>query len=379
MSSISALAPARPPLRAAAPAPELSIVIPTFNEAGNVAELMRRIARALPDTDWEAIFVDDNSPDGTARTAKALAAEDHRIRCLRRVDRRGLAGACVEGILSSSAPYVAVMDADLQHDEALLAQMLTQMKTGDIDLAVGTRYVEGGSADAFSGIRGRLSRMANEAAQRLLGTQLSDPMSGFFMIRREIVEEHAADLTPEGFKILLDIATTAGPGLRIAELPYSFRTRFAGDSKFDARVGLEFLGLLLSKLSFGLVTPRFLVFALVGMTGLGVHLVALRGGLLLARFAFPAAQALATFIAMGNNFVLNNLLTYRDRRLHGARMLKGFAGYCVIGAAGAITNVGIAAWLYSESPVWWAAGLAGALMGALWNYSMSSRLVWRAR
>ena len=252
MSSISALAPARPPLRAAAPAPELSIVIPTFNEAGNVAELMRRIARALPDTDWEAIFVDDNSPDGTARTAKALAAEDHRIRCLRRVDRRGLAGACIEGILSSSAPYVAVMDADLQHDEALLAQMLAQMKTGDTDLVVGTRYVEGGSADAFSGIRGRLSRMANEAAQRLLGTQLSDPMSGFFMMRREIVEEHRApDLTPEGFKILLDIATTAGPGLRIAELPYSFRTRFAGDSKFDARVGLEFLGLLLSKLSFG--------------------------------------------------------------------------------------------------------------------------------
>jgi dolichol-phosphate mannosyltransferase len=213
----------------------------------------------------------------------------------------------------------------------------------------------------------------------MLGTELSDPMSGFFMLRREIVETHAARLMPEGFKILLDIATTAGPSLRIAEEAYSFRERFAGESKFDVRIGLEFLGLILSKLSFGVVNPRFLIFALVGTTGLGVHLLALKGGLLMARLVFPAAQALATFTAMGNNFLLNNLLTYRDRRLRGLAMFKGFAGYCVIGAAGALANVGVAAWLYSEQPVWWAAGLAGAFMGALWNYSMSSRLVWRAQ
>ncbi len=143
------------------------------------------------------------------------------------------------------------------------------------------------------------------------------------MLRREIVEAHAAALQPEGFKILLDIATTAGPDLRIAEEPYSFRTRFAGESKFDVRIGLEFIGLLLSKLSFGVVTPRFLIFALVGTTGLGVHLLMLKAGLIAARLAFPAAQALATFIAMGNNFVLNNLLTYRDRRLRGAGHAEG--------------------------------------------------------
>lgn len=358
---------------------ELSIIIPTFNEARNIAELAQRVARALPHTQWEIIVVDDDSPDGTAAAAKALGAANRRVRCLRRVARRGLAGACIEGILSSSAPFVAVMDGDLQHDETLLAKMLAHLEAGETDLVVGTRYVDGGDSSAFGKTRGALSRIANDTAQRLLGTKLSDPMSGFFMLRREIVEAHAAALQPEGFKILLDIATTAGPDLRIAEEPYSFRTRFAGESKFDVRIGLEFIGLLLSKLSFGVVTPRFLIFALVGTTGLGVHLLMLKTGLIAVRLAFPAAQALATFTAMGNNFVLNNLLTYRDRRLHGLAMLKGFAGFCVIGAAGALANVGLAAWLYSERPIWWAAGLAGALMGALWNYSMSSRFVWRTR
>lgn len=379
MVCVSLPAPRRDTKPAVAVAPRLSIVIPTFNEAGNIAELIRRIARALPDGTWEAIIVDDDSPDGTARTAKALAMRDARVRCLRRLERRGLSGACVEGILSSSAPYVAVMDADLQHDETLLAKMLSHLEAGNADLVVGTRYIEGGSADAFTGMRGRLSRLANATTQRLLGTHLSDPMSGFFMLRREVVEDIAPRLMLDGFKILLDIVTTARRTLRVVEEPYVFRARFSGESKFNTRIALEFFGLLLAKLTLGIVNPRFMVFALVGTTGLGVHLVALRTGLLLARFIFPTAQALATLAAMGNNFLLNNLLTYHDRRLGGFAMLKGFAGFCLIGAAGAIANVGIASWLYSERPVWWLAGLAGAIMGALWNYSMSSRFVWRTR
>ncbi len=377
MSSFSGQAPAQQSHIDAMAVPRLSIVVPTFNEAGNVAELVARIARILPGTAWEVIFVDDDSPDGTARIAKALALRDVRIRCLRRVGRRGLSGACIEGILSSSAPYVAVIDGDMQHDEALLATMLARLERDEADLVVGTRYVTGGSAEGLSGARAALSRLANAAAQRLLGTDLSDPMSGFFMLRREIVETHAHALSSDGFKILLDIATAVGPKLRVVEEAYGFRARFAGESKLDVRVGLEFLGLLLSKLSFGVVSPRFLVFALVGTTGLGLHLLALRAGLILATLAFPTAQALATAAAMANNFLLNNLLTYRDRRLHGLAMLRGFAGFCTIGAAGAITNVGIADWLYATDRVWWVAGLAGALMGALWNYTMSSRFVWR--
>jgi len=271
------------------------------------------------------------------------------------------------------------MDADLQHDESILPRMLARLQGGNTDLVVGTRYVEGGSAEVFDAKRGRLSRIATRAAQRFLGIELSDPMSGFFMLRREVVEEMASDLTPEGFKILLDIVTTAGGKLRVAEEPFVFRARFSGESKFDSRVGIEFLGLLLGKMTFGVVNPRFLLFGLVGVAGLGVHLIVLKASLLYASAFFPAAQSLATFTAMGNNFLLNNILTYRDRRLKGMAMLKGFAGFCLIGAAGALTNVGIASYFYVERPVWWLAGLTGALVGLLWNYTMSSRFVWHTR
>jgi dolichol-phosphate mannosyltransferase len=324
---------------------ELSIVVPTYKERGNVAELVRRLDAALSGVSWEAIFVDDNSPDGTAQAVKDIAQEDSRVRCLRRVGRRGLAGACIEGMLSSASPFVAVIDADLQHDEKVLPAMLARLKAG-ADLVAGTRYVEGGS---------------------------------FFMMRRDRLEEMAPRLSPVGFKILLDIAATGGERLSIAEQPYVFGTRFDGESKFSAQVGVEFLGLLLAKMTGDLVDPRFLLFAIVGTLGLVVHLVTLRLALMFMPDAFRGAQIVATLVAMTSNFLLNNELTYRDRRLKGVGMLRGFVLFCLIGSAGALTNVDLASWLYYHRQVWWLAGAAGALMGALWNYAMSTLFVWRAR
>src|SRR5258708_6451167 len=219
--------------RSPAAGTELSIVIPTFKERDNVTELLRRLDAVLAGTAWEAIFVDDDSPDGTADLVKSIARENGRVRCLKRVGRRGLAGACIEGILSSSAPYVAVIDADLQHDERVLPRMLAKLEQGGADLVAATRYVEGGSAESFGSGRGAISRLATRLTTRLLGTRLSDPMSGFFMMRRDRFDEIAGKLSPAGFKILLDIATTAGPSLAIAEEPYSFGTREQGESKFD--------------------------------------------------------------------------------------------------------------------------------------------------
>jgi dolichol-phosphate mannosyltransferase len=356
--------------------PDLSIVIPTFKERDNVAELLRRLDVALAGIHWEAIFVDDNSPDGTSERVKELALEDARVRCLRRVGRRGLAGACIEGMLSSSAPIVAVMDADLQHDERVLPKMFHTISDERVDLVAATRYVAGGSAEAFGEGRGFISRFATKLSRRVLGTPLSDPMSGFFMMRRERFDDIAGRLSPAGFKILLDIVTAADD-LRIAEQPYVFGERHAGESKFNVQVGLEFLGLLLAKLSGGLVDPRFIFFAFVGAFGLVVHLAVLK--VLLLSLPFPQSQTIATFFAMTSNFLLNNELTYRDRRLKGWSMLGGFVGFCAIGAIGALTNIGLADWLYSEREVWWVAGAAGALMGAFWNYAMSSLFVWRTR
>jgi len=367
---------------------QLSIVIPTFKERGNVAELVRRLDQALTGIAWEAIFVDDNSPDGTAEAVKEIGSGDDRVRCIRRVGRRGLAGACIEGMLSSAAPYVAVIDADLQHDEKVLPQMLVRLESGEADLVAGTRYVEGGSAASFSEGRGAVSRLATRLTHKLVGTPLSDPMSGFFMMRRDRLDAIAPRLSPTGFKILLDIAATAGERLRIAEQPYEFGERFAGESKFSAQIGVEFLGLLLAKMSGDVVDPRFIFFAIVGTLGLIVHLVVLKLALALLPALnlllspadlFRAAQVTATLVAMTSNFLLNNELTYRDRRLKGLAALRGFILFCLLCSAGALANVDLAAWLYTERQVWWVAGAVGAIMGAVWNYAMSTLFVWRVR
>ena len=356
---------------------ELSIVVPTFKESGNIAELVQRLDAALEGVDWEVIFVDDNSPDGTTEVIKAIAAADPRVRCLRRVRRRGLAGACIEGMLSSSAPFVGVMDADLQHDENLLPRMLATLRKGDTDLVVGSRYIAGGSAKVFSKSRGMMSKAAGSLARMLTRIDLTDPMSGFFMMRRDRFDPLAASLSTSGFKILLDIVLTAKGGLRIVEEPYVFGSRTYGESKLDAQVGLDFLGLLLTKLTGGAVTPRFLSYALVGSLGLLVHLAALRVSLL--SFTFEQSQAIATLVAMTGNFLLNNSLTFRDSRLTGFAFVKGLLGFYAISSVGALTNVGVASWFYAYQPTWWLAGLAGALMGVVWNYSMSMLFVWRSK
>jgi dolichol-phosphate mannosyltransferase len=270
------------------------------------------------------------------------------------------------------------MDADLQHDETVLPKMLATLSGGEFDLVAATRYVEGGSAESFDEARGTISRVATRITHSVLGISLSDPMSGFFMLRRDKFDEIVPRLSPAGFKILLDIVTAAGH-LRIAEQPFVFGTRHAGESKFNVQVGLEFIGLLFAKLSGGFVDPRFIFFVIVGAFGLVVQLAVLKVALL-SDLSFPVSQSVATFAAMTSNFLLNNELTYRDRRLKGWSMVRGFIAFCLFCAAGALTNVGLASWLFSaERETWWFAGAAGAVMGAFWNYAMSSLFVWRTR
>jgi dolichol-phosphate mannosyltransferase len=356
---------------------ELSVVVPTFRERDNVTALVEKLDSALDGIAWEVIFVDDDSPDGTAGEVKAIAARDIRVRCLKRVGRRGLAGACIEGILSSSAPFVAVMDSDLQHDETVLPRMFALLKSGDTDLVVGSRYIAGGNS-ALSARRDAISRSASSLARHLTGVSLSDPMSGFFMMRRDCFDGLAPALSTDGFKILLDIVITARGALRIREEAYRFGVRQHGESKLDARVVLDFFGLLVSKLTGNAISTRFLMFSLVGSIGLVVHLLVLRLALTSA-LAFPIAQSLAVIAAMIGNFLLNNQLTYHDKRLRGFGLLRGMAGFCAISAVGAVANVGMASWLYVHQPTWWLAGAAGAIMGAFWNYSVSTLLVWRVK
>ena len=361
------------------PAPELSIVVPTFNERENIPRLITTLKAALPDIAWELIVVDDNSPDGTSETTKQIAAANSRIRCIRRVGRRGLAGACLEGILASQARYVAVMDGDLQHDERLLLPMLQLLRREAVNMVVATRYADGGSAAALSSPRAWGSRLATRLAHRLLKLELSDPMSGFFMLRRELVEEIAPRLSTQGFKILLDIVVTAGDSLRISELPFTFRQRLYGESKLDAGVALEYLGLLLAKATDDRVSLRFTLFCLVGMIGIGVHFVTLSVGYDLLGIQFVWAQTLAMMVAIASNFVINNALTYRDRRLRGFTFFSGLLRFYLVSMAGLVSNIGVSDWLFVNAQKWWVAGLAGAVIGVVWNYVVASHFVWRDR
>jgi len=361
-------------------APELSVIVPTFNEQANIPILIDKLARVLDGVDWEIVVVDDNSPDGTAAAVRRIGESDARVRCIRRIGRRGLSGACLEGMLASQARYVAVIDADLQHDESLLAAMLARLRTGDFDLAVASRYVgEGSAAGLSSGLRSRISRFSNALARRLLGVELTDPMSGFFMLRRAIVEEIAPALSTQGFKILLDIAATARGRLRVTELPYVFRRRLHGESKLDAGIALDFGGLMLAKLTNDAVSLRFLLFCFVGLTGIFIHMAALLVARDIGALPFSYAQAVATVVAIAWNFVLNNRLTYRDQRLTGWRFVTGLLRFELVCAVGAISNVGAATWIYGLRSDWWVAGLGGAVMGAVWNYAVSAAFVWRQR
>ena len=363
-----------PPLPA-----RLSVVVPCFNERANVAPLVARLEAALAGIAWEAVFVDDNSPDGTAAAARAIAARDPRIRCLRRIGRRGLSSAVIEGALSSSAEFVAVIDGDMQHDETRLPLMLTRLVAGEGDIAIGTRYAEGGDAGGLAGgFRQRLSRLGIAFAQLFLPSPVSDPMSGFFMMRREHFEEIAPRLAGSGFKILLDLLFNARPPLKVIEIPYEFRARAFGDSKLDALVLAQFAGLLIDRVLHGAVPLRFIAFSGVGLVGVIANLAALAAGRALG-LGFSPAQAIATVIAMVVNFQLNNSLTYRDQRLRGARLWRGLALFLLFCGIGAVADLGIARTLYEDHNSLTVSGAAGAIVAVVWNYAISATLVWRTR
>ena len=358
------------------PAFELTVVAPAFNEAANLVALASRLDEALAGLRWQLIIVDDDSPDGTASAAKALASADSRISCLRRLKRRGLAGAVIEGAMASAAPYVAVMDADLQHDETLLPAMLAALREDRADLVIGSRYVGEGSAEAgFSVVRGAGSRLANRLARVALRADVSDPVSGFFMVRRPIFDEVAPKLSVQGFKILFDLIASRTAPMRILELPYSFHAREAGESKLDAMAVTDYLGLVLSKLSGNLVPPRALLFFVVGASGLIVNLVAAKLFFQMG-MAFVPADTVAAILAMTSNFLINNEVTYRDRRLRGLRLLTGYLRFCALCGVGLIANIAVAD-LVHDSLGWRSVAIiAGAIFGAVWNYGSTSVAVW---
>lgn len=356
--------------------PELSVVVPTFNERDNLPTLLHHLDIALHAMDYEVIIVDDDSLDCTAEVARRLAQQDHRIRVLKRIGRRGLSSAIVEGMLASSAPYIAVLDADLQHDERILPQMLARLKQDRLDIVIGSRHVSGGSMGALHADRVALSNWGKRLSRFVTKATLSDPMSGFFVLDRRFLDDVVHSLSLTGYKILLDIIASCRRPVAFAEIGYTFRARLHGSSKLDLITGLEYLQLLLDKLFGRWIPVTYTLFGLVGLAGLLVYFFILYAAITHFNLPFASAQFLASSLDIVLKYFLNNQFTFRSHRLTGLRMLIGLLVFYLACTVGLWSNTTIAASLRIAGVPWYAAGLAGIIVGSVWNYWITSLLVW---
>jgi dolichol-phosphate mannosyltransferase len=358
--------------------PELTVVLPTLNERANITAILQRLREVLAEIDYEIIVVDDDSPDGTAELVRSIAQSNSRVRVIQRINRRGLSSACIEGMMASSSPYIAVMDADLQHDERILPAMLARIRGGDMDIVVGSRHAEGGSMGEFAHKRVALSEMGRKLGHLIARVPVSDLMSGYFIVRRTYVELTVRDLSGKGFKVLLDLLAS-GNRPRVTEISYAFRNRLAGESKLDILAGLEYLELLLDK-SIGAYLPvRYVLFALVG--GIGVALQILLTALLSERLhmGWQVALGVSASITIAVNFFLNNQLTFRSLRLKGGEMIRGLCWFYAACVLGLVANLLVATYLRSFQVPWYAASAVGLGIGSMWNYSVTTVTVWDRR
>lgn len=356
---------------------ELAVIVPTFNERENVRPFLERLAAVLREVPYEVVFVDDDSPDGTADAVRQIGKDTPRIRVLQRVGRRGLASACLEGMLSTSAPFLAVMDADLQHDESILPSMLDKIRTGQYDLVVGSRNIEGGSMGEFTRERVALSNLGLAISKLICKHDLSDPMSGYFLLTREFLTEVMRRTTGVGFKILLDLVASSQRSVRVAEVPYQFRTRMHGESKLSLSVGVEYLYLVMDKLIGRWLPVRFVLYCFVGASGLALHLGTLWLFYHRLGYSFETALMVAISVAMFTNYAINNALTYRERQRKGLGFLTGFVLYVVACSIGNLSNYALADVLVKRG-IWWPiAGVGGLAVGSVWNFAASEIVTWR--
>ena len=361
---------------------ELTVVVPTYNESKNIPEMVRRLSETLKDISWELIFVDDSSPDGTADVVRSIAREDHRIRLISRHNRRGLASAVVEGALAASADVVAVMDGDLQHDESVLPDMYAKVRDGEADVVSASRFLREDGADGLSSAtRVAISNNGIKLSNLVFNLKMTDPLTGFFVVRRDVVRRALPELSELGFKVLMDVIISAKPRPRVMEVPFKFRERQHGESKLDNKVMYEFFLFVLEKKisSFMPLPARFLSFAFINSIGILVHLAILFPMLaILGEGSFVNAQLIATIVAMGFNYAVNNMVTYSDRQLKGAKFYAGFFIFAALCSVGILGNVGVANALHRDYPSLsvFVPAVAGALITVVWNYVATGAFVW---
>ncbi len=326
-------------------APALSVVIPTYNEALNLEELVRRLVEALEPAlglDYELIVVDDDSPDRTWELAQRLAIDHPRLRVMRRTGERGLASAVIRGWQAARGTFLCVIDADLQHPPDLVVELYRLMERG-ADMAVASRHVEGGGVSDWSILRRIVSRAAQLIGLVVLPGvvgRVSDPMSGYFMIRRSAIE--GVPLSPLGYKILIEVLAR-GRFPWIGEVPYVFHERVQGGSKATIGVYLDYLRHLIRLRTSGLPVNRFLRFAVVGLSGVIVDmgLLFLLSDPSMLGWGLTRSKLIAAEAAIINNFLWNDAWTFGDvsaQQRGLPRRLRRFGKFQLICLAGVVLN-----------------------------------------
>lgn len=356
---------------------ELAIVVPTFKERSNVEPLLGLLDAALTGIRFEVIFVDDDSPDGTADLIRKISLQRPDVRVLQRIGRRGLSSACVEGMMATAAPYIAVMDADLQHDETILPEMLRTIRESGADLVVASRNTEGGSMGEFAKERVAVSGLGRKLSSLVCRCEISDPMSGFFLLDRRFLELTVPHLSTIGFKILVDLIASSPRPVKLREVAYRFRSRVHGESKLDTLVLVEYLQLVADKLIGKWIPPRFVLFGVVGVVGAVFYLAALYLLFRVLNMDFRVSLVVATFLAMTVNFWLNNVTTYRDRRLRGGALIAGLFTFYIACSIGAVVSIRTAELTQQAGLHWFPAGTVGMILASVWNFTMTQFFTWR--
>jgi dolichol-phosphate mannosyltransferase len=358
----------------------VSIVLPTYNERGNIEALLRQLLSLQEQFDLELLVVDDDSTDGTGELVRQLARERPQLRLIRRIGRSGLASAIKEGLLDATGDVAVVMDSDGQHEPASVLQAITTLQSEGLDLVIGSRFHPEAQIHGLSERRETGSNWANASARFSLPGRyrdLSDYMSGFFALKLDPLLPLIRAVDVNGFKFLYELLAVSRGRLRVAEVPLQFQARSYGSSKLDLAIFWDFLISILHSLSLRLLPRRAISFALVGASGVAVQLLTTQLLMALAGLAFGQALPVAVIAAASSNYLINNALTFRFQRLIGLALVKGLLKFLLVASLPVLANVGLASAYYSfvARDTFWAQ-LAGILVVFVWNYAASSRFVW---
>ena len=354
---------------------KVTILIPTYNERGNIIPLVKRLHHSLSNYNYKILFIDDNSENGTAKLASTLSPK-YPVNAIVRKDKRGLASAVIDGLNHITEGTVVIMDADLQHPPEVIPDLLSKLNDG-ADIAIASRYIQGGGCEGWSLVRKIMSKGAILIAHILLPSTrgVKDPMSGFFAFNRLAVTN--TDLKPTGYKILLELLVM-GKFQNVVEVPYTFKTRSSGKSKLSVQQQLDYLKHIYSLIRRTGELLKFFKFCLVGISGIGVN-----QGLLYILHSYyaihlPISSIISIESSIISNFTLNNIFTFRNQSVPGARRvmvrLLKFNLTCLVGLG---INVGILLLLTNVFGIHYLiSNLCGITIAFLWNYILSTWWTW---